>query len=201
VNCDELQQLTAIRALGVLSGDELAVLEKHLAEDADARLEMARFFDTAAALVAVVPQKAPPAALRGRILDRIRQTPQLKAGQTPAAPPTPDPFSFINCDAPWLPTPMQGVRLKVLSASASQTYAMLLVELAPGTVYPEHEHEGTEETYVLTGDLTTEGRVLGPGDYFHAEPGTHHQPLSTENGCTAIFIIPRQAFLEFQRQG
>ncbi len=201
MNCDELQQLIAIRALGALSGDDLAQLEKRLLEDVPARLEMARFFDTAAAVAAAIPQKAPPAGLRGKILNRIRLTTQFSPGQSVAPSPPPDPFSFINHDAPWLPTIVPGVRLKVLSASASQTYAVLLLELAAGTVYPEHDHRGTEDTYVLSGDLKTEGCMLGAGDYFHAEPGTHHQALTSENGCTALLVIPRQVLLEFQQRG
>jgi putative transcriptional regulator len=199
MNCDDLQQLTAIRALGALDGDEFALLEKRLAEDDLARMELARFFDVAATLALVsVPKKSAPPALREKILDRIRQTPQLKAGPQPPAPETkpglPD-FSFMRSDAPWMDAPMPGIRLKVLSLSENQGYAMLLVELAAGVVYPEHEHEGTEDTYVLSGDLQFDGRALGPGDSFHAEPGSHHKPMTTLDGCTAIFIVPRKAFL------
>ena len=204
MNCDELQQLTAIRALGALDGDEFARLEKRLVEDELARMELARFFDVAAALAqSAVPSRSAPPALRGKILDRIRQTPQLKPGQQPAAPaakpPVPD-FGFIRSDAPWMDTPLPGIRLKVLSLSEKQDYAMLLVELGAGSVYPEHDHSSTEDTYVLTGDLQTEGRSLGPGDSFHAEPGTHHQPLTSVNGCTALFIVPKQEFLAFVGQ-
>ncbi len=199
MNCDELQQLTALRALGALDGDEFARLEKRLAEDEPARMELARFFDVAATLARVsVAKRAAPTSLRGKILDRIRQTPQLKPGQPPATagakPVLPD-FSFMQGDAPWMDGPMPGIRLKILSLSEHQDYAMLLVELAAGVVYPEHEHEGTEDTYVLTGDLQFDGRTLGPGDSFHAEPGSHHNPMTTAAGCTAIFIVPRKAFL------
>ncbi len=195
MNCDDLQQLAALRALGALTGDELVALNTRLAGDEPARAELARFLDVAAALAAAVPQRSAPAGLRARVLDRIRTTPQIRPGGE--APPKAAPFHFVDHDAPWLPTPLPGVRLKVLSASPSAEYAMLLAELAPGTVYPEHEHEGVEETYVLTGDLTCQGRVLRPGDYFHAEPGTHHEPLTSREGCTAIFVVPRKAFLEF----
>ena len=199
MNCDELQQLTAIRALGALDGDDLARLETRLAEDESARTELARFFDVAAALPSVaVPQRTAPPALRGKILARIGQTPQLKPGQPPetvdAKPALPD-FSFMRSDAPWMDGPMPGIRLKVLSLSENQDYAMLLVDLAAGVVYPEHEHEGTEDTYVLTGDLQFDGRALGPGDSFHAELGSHHHAMTTVDGCTAIFIVPRKAFL------
>lgn len=198
MNCDDLQQLAALRALGALSGDELSALNTRLADDEAARADLARFIDVAAVLAASVPQRTAPPALRGRLLERIRRTPQIRPGQAAenVAATKPAPFHFVDADAPWMPTPIPGVRLKVLSASPTSDYAMLLAELAPGTVYPEHDHEGTEETYVLTGDLTCQGRVLGPGDYFHAETGTHHDAMSSKNGCTAIFVVPRKAFLE-----
>lgn len=196
MNCDDLQQMTALKALGALTGDDLGALNARLAEDEGARRELARFLDVATELAAVVARRQPPVALRAKILEQIRRTPQLKPEGSSVLPP----FHFVDRDAPWMPTPIPGVRLKVLSASPSAEYAMLLAELAPGTVYPEHEHEGVEETYVLTGDLTCQGRVLKPGDYFHAEPGTHHEPLTSQEGCTAIFVVPRKAFLEFAAQ-
>ena len=204
MNCDELQQLTAIRALGALGGDDLVLLEKRLSEDGLARMELARFFDVAAALAfGTVPQRPAPTELRDKILDRVRQTPQLRPGQEPAAPagkPAIPDFSFIRSDAPWMDTPMPGLRLKVLSLSDAQEYAMLLVELGAGAVYPEHDHPGVEDTFVISGDLQSEGRSLGPGDSFHADPGTHHQPLTSINGCTALFIVPKQEFLAFVGQ-
>ncbi len=201
MNCDELQQLTAIRALGALDGDDLARLEKRLSEDELARMELGRFFDVAAALAfGTIPQRPAPTELRDKILVRVRQTPQLRPGQQPEAPAvkpaTPD-FSFIRSDAPWMDTPLPGIRLKVLSLSDAQEYAMLLVELGAGVTYPEHDHPGVEDTFVISGDLQSEGRSLGPGDSFHADPGTHHQPLTSINGCTALFIVPKQEFLAF----
>jgi anti-sigma factor ChrR (cupin superfamily) len=197
MNCDELQQLAALSALGVLPESETVALNARLADDESARAGLARFIDVAAALAGLVPQRPAPAALRQRILDRIRKTPQSSDSPAAQGGSAPNPFHFMGHDAPWLPTPIPGIRLKVLSASPSAEYAMLLAELGPEAVYPEHEHEGVEETYVLSGDLTCQGRVMGPGDYFHAEAGTHHDPLTSRDGCTAIFVVPRKAFLEF----
>lgn len=70
---------------------------------------------------------------------------------------------------------------------------MLMIELGPGAVYPEHDHLGAEELLVLTGDLQSEGRSLGPGDLIHAEGGTHHQELRSLGGCTAILVVPKES--------
>ena len=83
-------------------------------------------------------------------------------------------------------------RYKLLSAHPQQPYAVLLLELAPKTRYPDHDHAGPEDLYLLTGDLHTEGQVMRPGDFFHAEPGTHHGELYSDQGCTALLVTPRR---------
>jgi anti-sigma factor ChrR (cupin superfamily) len=67
------------------------------------------------------------------------------------------------------------------------------MEVGAGATYPAHDHAGYEELYVLSGDLETEGRLLGPGDFLHAEPGSHHNPLHSPHGCTALLVVPREA--------
>lgn len=213
MNCDALQQLTALEALGALDGPDPAALRERLERDAFARAELGRFLNVAVAVAAAVPRKAAPPALRARVMDQIRRTPQRKAASD-VAPPSTDatagaPASadampaggflggirFVNHDAPWMVGPLPGTRFKVLSASPEQEYAMLLIELAAGALYPEHDHVGAEEMYVLTGDLQSEGRSLGPGDFLHAEPGSHHHELRSIEGCTAIMVVPAKSLV------
>lgn len=190
MNCDELQQLAALEALGLLEDAEASALRARLERDPAAVAELARFREVAAQLAASTPAPTPGSAVRERILARVRQTPQRK----PAEPgPLPAGFQIVRHNAPWLPGPIPGTRFKILSAGPRQTYAMLLLELAPGTVYPEHDHDAVEELHVLTGDLETEGRALGPGDHLHAEPGSHHHALRSVGGCTAILVTSREA--------
>lgn len=202
MNCDELQQLAAIAALGALDEADSARLRDRLESDAAARAEFARFCAVAEALAGATAGRMPPPSVRARVLERIRSTPQRRPdpgaaergdGGGPSVGGLIPGFQFVRHDAPWLPAPLPGARYKFLSGGENQAYAMLLIELAPGAVYPEHDHDGTEEMYVLTGDLQTEGRSLGPGDFLHAEPGTHHQPLRSIAGCTALMVVPRES--------
>ena len=62
----------------------------------------------------------------------------------------------------------------------------MLVRVAPGTVYPPHEHTGAEECYVIEGDLRVEGRVLRAGDYQYAPAGSSHAEQTTEGGCLLL---------------
>ncbi len=174
----------------------------------------------AAFATAAVPRRRPPAHLRERILTRIGWTPQLRPrvapipsssllplplplpppavtgspvlpGPIPAPPQPPMTFSF-DATAEWTALPgVEGIRIRVLSINESQGYRVLQVELDPGAVFPAHHHAaGPEDLFVLSGDLLTEGRTLGPGDHFHAEPGTDHQRLVSPSGCRAILVEP-----------
>jgi anti-sigma factor ChrR (cupin superfamily) len=196
-NCDELEQLAAIEALGALDGPDRARLQDILAGSPAARDAYRRFLDAAAALTVQVTPKKPGPSVRAKILQRIGTTPQVSASGSQSPAPAINPaagIQFIFADAPWMESPLPGSRLKVLSAGPNQDYVMLLVEIGAGVTYPEHDHMGAEEMYVLTGDLQSEGRSLGPGDFLHAEPGTHHQPLHSIHGCTALMVVPKAAF-------
>ena len=169
---------------------------------------------------AAVPRRRPPAHLRERILTRIGRTPQLRPRAAPIPSPSPSPspsplppqavtgspvllgpnpapprppmsFSF-GATAEWTAMPgVEGIRIRVLSINESQGYRVLQAELDPGAVFPAHHHgAGPEDLFVLSGDLLTEGRTLGPGDHFHAEPGTDHRRLVSPNGCQAIVVEP-----------
>jgi anti-sigma factor RsiW len=72
---DDLHELSALYALDVLDRDERARFEEHLAGCERCRAELEGLRDAATAL-AFVDGPAPPAALRGRILEAARAEPQ-----------------------------------------------------------------------------------------------------------------------------
>ena len=90
----------------------------------------------------------------------------------------------------WQATQVPGLRIKPLAISRDLGHWTVLAELAPGTRFPTHDHPGSEDLMVLSGDLVTAGRTLGPGDFLHAEPGTHHEALLSPNGCVALVVEP-----------
>lgn len=200
MNCDEFEQLAALEALGALDATDAERLRIRLARVPGAAAELARFLAVPAALAALPPPVRPRSEVREQVLARVRRTPQSDRPADPAGgqPPVPLPggFRLVRGNAPWLPGPVPGTRFKVLSAGRDQAYAMLLLEMAAGAAYPEHDHVGIEDLYVLTGDLQTEGRSLGPGDLLHATPGSHHHELRSVDGCTAILVVPRDAIAD-----
>jgi putative transcriptional regulator len=81
-----------------------------------------------------------------------------------------------------------GIFCKILAADAARDRVTMLVRLAPGVAYPPHTHAGEEELHLLEGELWIEDRLLHPGDYNRAEPGTSDSRVFSETGCTCVLI-------------
>ena len=79
--------------------------------------------------------------------------------------------------------------MKVLSKNDRRGYATLLLDVAPGTRFPPHHHGGDEECYVISGSLFACGRRIGPGDFHHADAGSDHGELWTDEGCRVLLIV------------
>ncbi len=218
MKCLEMQELFALEALGVLDRVGQTRLNALLEADPDAATESAAWRDAVTAFAAAsTDRRRGPAYLRERILTRIRHTPQRPPIAPPADAPTeakpdadnasvpeslpPDPtvqdgrapmtFDFA-ATAKWLAVPgVEGIRVRMLAENQPQGYRVLMFEVEPGASFPPHHHgTGPEDLLVISGDLVTEGRTLGPGDHFHAEPGSDHQRLTSPSGCQAIVVEP-----------
>ena len=184
-----LDELAAGHALGSLTPDEERQLAARLAHDTGAREEVAAFIDAAVAMgIAGSPVVTPQAELRARILAAVAGTPQERPPATEL--PVPEGFRFVfQSDPGWVEPGLPGFRTKLLSGGDATGCQVMLAELTSGGRLPEHDHTGSEELIVISGQVRTEGRVLGPGDYLRAEVGTHHHELVSENGCLALLIV------------
>jgi quercetin dioxygenase-like cupin family protein len=125
----------------------------------------------------------------GNVGPRVEVRQRLMARLTSSG--VPDGFFLrMAADDNWLPHPVPGIRMKVLSTNRASNYATLLLDVAPGTRFPAHHHSGAEECYVLSGSVHTCGRRLGPGDFVHADAGTDHAELWTEEGARVLLVVP-----------
>lgn len=105
-------------------------------------------------------------------------------------------FDFIYADSnDWIQLSIEGIKFRELAVNKEKGYVMLLMNVAAGAQYPSHHHKGAEECYVIEGDLHAEGKILGPGDFHHAESGSDHAPLYSKNGCTAILIVDPEDYM------
>jgi hypothetical protein len=68
----------------------------------------------------------------GNVVPRAEVKRRLMARLTPS--PVPDGFSLrMADDDDWVPHPVPGIRMKVLSVNRASGYATLLLDMAPGT--------------------------------------------------------------------
>jgi quercetin dioxygenase-like cupin family protein len=121
------------------------------------------------------------------VRDRVRR--DLLARCVP--PPLPAGFRISSAvDNGWMPHPVPGILMKILSVNQHCDYATLLLDVSPGTHFPAHHHSGPEECYVISGSVETCGRRLGGGDFIHADADTEHAGLFSEEGCRVLLVVP-----------
>lgn len=101
-------------------------------------------------------------------------------------------------ESAWIPFPIPGAtsdklfaKLLNLDIKYGPVFAVLKIEA--GGYIPAHIHHKTEEQhYVLEGDFINDGITYGPGAFFAHDKGQVHGPHSSKNGCTLIFIQPKE---------
>ncbi len=159
--------------------------------------------EVVALLALAAPRQPKPAArLKQALLAGIRAGRAVApskpvVSQGPAAP-AGWRFESVKAAEGWL-VAMPGIRFKPLSVDAARDVALVLVELAPGSQFPDHPHaESPEEFLVISGDLRSGGRVLGAGDYYYAAVGTEHTDVVSPSGCTALMSIRATVWEEFR---
>lgn len=174
----ELEELTALDAAGALTDAERTRLQALLANaDPAERKAAAEIYAAAAVLGAALGAEedlAPPPALRARIMARVG---------------VPGSFSVFAAQLPWLPTPFEGLRMKVLAHDAARNSAVLFMHAEAGVRYPPHHHSGAEECYVISGELHVMGTVLHAGDLHHAEADSDHGELYTPTGVEVLLVV------------
>jgi len=171
---DALRETAALYALGALPEDESRTFERHLAAgcpvcEAEAESNASVTSDLALAALPVPP----PATLRDKVLSAARATAH--------------PFQYVLADeGEWIEI-VPGVARKELGA-ATETSRSYLLRAAPGARIPMHPHTAIEHCVVLSGDLHSGGRALGPGDYSRAAAGSIHDEIWSVSGCTFLII-------------
>jgi anti-sigma factor ChrR (cupin superfamily) len=128
----------------------------------------------------------PQAEVRERLMARVLAD----------VPPVPPGFAFSLADSDrWHPHPVPGIRMRVLSMNREGGYATLLLDVSPGVRFPAHHHSGAEECYVISGSVYTCDRRMGPGDFLHADGGTDHGELWTDEGAQVLLVVPPEDYM------
>ena len=86
----------------------------------------------------------------------------------------------------WVASPAPGVWRKPLERDGDEVARLTsIVRYDPGCAFPEHEHGGGEEFFVLEGTFEDEFGAYPAGTFVKNPVGTKHSPKSTE-GCTIL---------------
>ncbi len=130
---------------------------------------------------------APAESVKARLLARVRAAQTAAHGEPAVAAAAAGwRFESVRDAAGWFALPVPGVRMKQLSVDADRDVIQMLVEIAPGARFPDHDHTSGDEGIVISGDVLSGGRLLRAGDYYHAGPGTKHTEIVSPSGCTAL---------------
>jgi anti-sigma factor ChrR (cupin superfamily) len=185
---EHLQEQASLHALGALTDTERAAFEAELRTNAGLRELVRELQQTTGLLAAALPVLMPPPGLKAAILQRIGSAPPVALPAPTTAAPG---LHFVREGdaAGWKELPVPGAWIKLLSIEPTRGYAVLLGRLDPGVRYPAHVNAGPEDFVVLTGDLQVSDRRLGPGDFHHADAGSHHGENFSVDGCTLLAVL------------
>jgi len=136
------------------------------------------------------PQVAPNVSVRQRVLGKARSRANQRPPETGGSRRPGFQFHGANDLGGWKELPLRGAWVKLLSIDLKRGYAVLVGKLEAGVRYPPHTHHGSEDLYILTGDLHLDDRTLGPGDFHHSDSGTSHGVNYSVEGCTLMAVVP-----------
>ncbi|MEO8430732.1 MAG: cupin domain-containing protein [Acidobacteriota bacterium] len=138
-----------------------------------------------AILALAIPPVRPPAGLKERLMGSLRSSGSRPKDFGPV--PVRAGVTLVRTELiPWEQA-HPGVRIRRLPADPASSDRCLMVEIAPRSAFPDHEHQGFEEVFVLRGSMSVAGRRLQTGDLCRSEAGTKDWEITTEEG-TLLFV-------------
>ena len=179
MNNEEKIDLALLYAIGALSAEERTNADLMLAEgDRLLESEIRSFRETAAQTALALPQSAPSASVKIKLMARI----------DPAVVNPPNMAILRGAKSNWRESGIPGIQFQLLHQDEGADLVTQLVRMAAGAVYPGHHHMKDEQCYVLEGSIRLDSVVLRAGDFSVAHALTDHRTISTESGCTLLLI-------------
>ena len=127
----------------------------------------------------------PPSAVRAKVMEAVRNTSQLDESI-----PGEHESRTVRADEGRWRTLAPGVRSKKLSTDTARNTVTCLLELEPQSILPAHDHEGSEDSYVVRGSCRIGAVALYAGDFHHVDAGAHHgDVIASEEGCLLILTL------------
>jgi len=123
----------------------------------------------------------PPAWLRARILGAAAETPQNTR--------------TVRANEGRWHRMGPGVTVKTLSIDIERDTATILMMFEPGARVPQHDHAGAEDSFVISGSCRIGDSHLLKGDFHHADAGTTHGEIVSDEGCVLLLVVDREDYL------
>jgi quercetin dioxygenase-like cupin family protein len=195
-------EAATLYAAGLLEPAAMEAFEDRLlAGDREARAAFAAVRDVAHAALRQGAEVEPRLIVRSDLINKLglaKAPPGFAkdssaSGAAPADPIAEDPADMVlvrAAEADWAPTPVPGVEARNLWVDRERGRITVMLRLAPGVVYPDHDHPDVEECLVIEGDLELGGKVMHAGDYMRIPKGGQHGTPRTRDGCLLLVTTP-----------
>lgn len=167
--------------LGTLSAEESRALELELESSAELRAELAECRETFGAFAEALPEIAPPAALKNKLMASVAEE-----KFSPFAAPLAKHFDLavervrelfkwaLDSATTWTDPPIRFLDFD--GGPRTATADVGFIRLDKGLHFPWHGHTGREINFILEGTIKDfDGRVYGPGEVLIKEPGMEHE--------------------------
>jgi len=197
---ERLDELAIAEASHGLLVEEEAELSNWFAVDQNQKLSECRLADykrrvdlLAAVVLAGSVQTDVPAGHLDGVLAAIDES-VGQSGNSPAKVP-PAGFTYLlEKDSLWVDLPYEGCRIRTLTDHPEDPFTIVVLEMDPGSLFPQHTHKGVETAYLLSGDILMDGQMFRPGDFMRAAPGSDHMAFESPSGCQAMLVMARENY-------
>ncbi len=103
-------------------------------------------------------------------------------------------LSAVDDAGRWMIGPGPGIEAFHIDAGPSLEGAIVgFIRLAPGAVFPDHKHVGSEDVLVLQGGFVADGPggrvVVRAGEEAPMSPGSHHLLTALPEGCLYLGVV------------
>ena len=134
-----------------------------------------------AIVASAIEPVTPPDTLRVRILSAAAETPQNTR--------------TVRANEGRWHRMVPGVTVKTLSIDVERDTATILMMFEPGARVPSHDHAGAEDSFVVSGSCRIGESYLLKGDFHHADAGTTHGEIVSDEGCVLLLVVDREDYL------
>ena len=195
----EALEAVSLYALGAMESKEIQAYEEHLTRCAACRSELDSMSKIVHEIGLCAPEAEPPTGLKQRLIAKARaakptcdehaheQTLETNLAKTGVFL---QGFDFVrSSEGDWEPTEFTGIAYRMLHMDSANKRLTLLLKMEPGACYPRHRHTGSEECYVLEGDIHFADIDMQAGDYQFAQAGSLHPAANTKAGCLLLLKV------------